>query len=732
MKRLIFAMVALFAIACSTPVMEAVDEVAIIPQPLSVVKTNNNFALTAATVLVCGEEQLVPIANYAQEYLQIGVATDAPQSNFISLALDGSLAEEEYHISVSNEAVRIVAGGYGGVFNGVQTLFQLLPSEVYTKQMALPAEVLGCEVEDKPKFEYRGFLLDVARTFMEKENVLRYIDYLAYHKINKLHWHLTDSQGWRIEIKSHPRLALEGGFRGGDSPVCAALGKWTEKYGGYYTQEEIREVVAYAAVRNIEVIPEIDLPGHSTTLLRIYPEMLCDYTNDELHINGNYDNRGVVCATKESNYKILEEILAEVCALFPSKHFHIGGDEVNMSQWKKCPHCSAWLKQRGYTDGHKLEDMFIGRIQDILAKYGKSPSVWNEAAFGGGLSKEALVHGWKSAKVCKQVMMKGYGTIFMPQEYFYFDMRQSQHEFGPTWGGAFDVRKTYSFDFAKEGFTPDEVALVKGFEGAYWSESFLSQGGDKSLDFIEYQTFPRVCALSEQGWGKNGGGEWQEFHNRLYLRHYDRMAAMGLNFRITPPTVKYKNGKLSVENIDNSTIYYRDDATGKVRQYRDAITTDKPAKYLFWAEYRGAKSPEVAHASHYKTIKPKVTLTSSVPAVAKHGYDRVMEYKEERQMRTARTCHKGDWFLFEFEEPVKCRAIEFRACNYNSPSRLITVGHLEVSEDGEHFTKVAELVNGYAKLVNPAPIKAARLVADDTAIGGSQIRVSPPVIYPEY
>ena len=730
MKRLLLAMAIIFAVACSAPKSEVAAEVAIIPQPLSLVQHDKSFTITPATALVCDAAELAPIVAYTKEYLALQSAESAPESNYIALSLDNSLAEEEYHLSVSAESVKIVAGGYGGAFNGVQTLFQLLPSEVYTKQMQLPATVQGCEVQDRPKFAYRGFMLDVARTFMEKENVLRYIDYIAYHKINKLHWHLVDNQGWRVEIKSHPDLAKVGGFRGGDSPLRAALGKWNEKYGGYYTQEEIKEIVAYAAVRNIEVIPEIDLPGHSEALLRIYPQMLCNYTNDKLDVNGNYDGRGVVCATKESNYRLLEEILAEVCALFPSEHFHIGGDEVNMSQWKKCPDCSAWLRKRGYTDGHKLEDMFIGRIQAILAKYGKTPSVWNEAAFGGGLSKEALVHGWKSSKVCKDVMMKGYRTIFMPQEFFYFDMRQSSHETGPVWGGAFDVRKTYSFDFAKQGFSPEEVALVEGFEAAYWSESFLSQGGDKSLDFIEYQTFPRLCALSEQAWGKNGG-EWEEFHNRLYTRHYDRMADMGLNFRITPPTVKYEDGVLSVEKIDNSTIYYRDDSNGKVRKYKKAIRTDKPAKYLFWAEYRGAKSPEVAHKSHYKTIQPKVKLTSSIPDDPKRGYDRVAKYVN--RMDTQRTCHAGDWLLFEFEEPVECRKIKFYAGYFASPSRLFPSGYLEISEDGTTFERVAELNEvGHVELINPRPFKAARIVATSTYVGGSYIRIGSPEIYPKY
>ena len=719
------------AIASSLSTTTSISAVAIVPQPLSVTKNNTNFVVNSTTQIVCGAEELKPIVSYALEYLKVGGEVEvAPKSNYISLSLDKSLAEEEYKLSVSNESVQIVAGGYGGAFNGVQTLFQLMPSTVYTKQMSLPVEVLGCEVADKPKFAYRGFMLDVARTFMTKDNVLRYIDYIAYHKINKLHWHLTDSQGWRIEIKSHPELTEIGGYRGGDSKITSYLGKWDEKYGGFYTQEEIREVVAYATARNIEVIPEIDLPGHSQALLRVHPEMLCNYTNDELDENGNYDNRDVICATKESNYVILEEILSEVCALFPSSFFHIGGDEVRMAQWKTCPDCSAWLKKNGYTDGYKLEDMFISRIQAILAKYGKTPAVWNEAAFGGGLDKKARVHGWKSPQVCKQVMEKGYPTIFMPQQFFYLDMAQSKQEPGAIWGGQFDVRKVYSFDFAKEGFTPEEVACVEGFEAPYWSEVFLSQGGDKSIDFIEYQTFPRLCALAELGWGKNGGGEWEEFHKRLYTCHYDRMADMGLNFRITPPSVKYEEGKLSIEKIDNGTIYYRVDGSSKVCKYKGAISTDKPGKYAFWCEYRGLKSPEVAHSSRYKTIKPKIKLTSSMPEDPKRGYARIADYYHN--IRTTRTCHKGDWILYEFEEPVVCRQIEFFTGGYHVANRLIQKGYLEISEDGKNFKRVADLEYGIAKLYNPGPIKAARIVAEDIAVGQSTIVIGAPKIYPKW
>ena len=725
MKRFVIALVALVMAVSSA------SAVAIIPQPQSVTPKPNAFVVLPSTTLVAASEELAPLVAYLKEYLPLKYTLKvAPKRNYIALALVEGCEKEAYKLSVSHDRVEISASDYGGVFNGIQTLLQLLPSEVYTKQMGLPAVVQGCEVEDKPRYEYRGFMLDVARTFVPKEDILRYIDYIAYHKINKFHWHLVDNDGWRIEIKSHPELTEIGAFRGGDSPIRASYGKWFERYGGYYTQDEIREVVAYAAIRNVEIIPEIDLPGHSEALLRVHPEMLCDYKSKAMEINGNYDGRNVLCVTKESNYPIIGEILAEVCALFPSPYFHIGGDEVNLSLWKSCPNCSAWLKRRGYTDGYKLEVMFLGRMQEILAKYGKTIGAWDEAALGGGVDKKSFIYCYHTPKVCQKVMQMGYPTIFMPEKYFYLDMGQSKYEYGPSWGSRFDARDTYLFDFANENITPEEAACVKGFEAAYWSELLLLQGGDKSLDFLDYQAFPRLCALAEVCWGKNGSGEWQEFHNRLYKYHYDRMSDMGIKYRITPPEVKYEEGKLSVEKIDNGTIYYRSDDSDEVCKYRGAIATDVPGKYAFWCEYRNAKSPEVAHPSRYEVIKPKAKLTSSMPEHPTDGYDKIAEYY--RKISTSRTCYEGDWILYEWEQPVECRKIEFFTGRYNVPSMLIQKGYLEISEDGENFERVAELENGCATLVNPRPIKAARMVAEKTSVGYNRIIIGSPKIYPKW
>lgn len=702
---------------------------AVIPQPRTMRAGDGEFVLKSTTAIAFGCEELRPLATYMLDYLAVkSVAKKAPESNYISVELAAGIEKDGYRLTVTKDGIRIVASDYGGAFNGVQTLFQLLPSEVYTKHMKLPVRVPACEVEDAPQYAYRGYMLDVARTWVTADGVKNFIDWLSYHKINKLHWHLSDDQGWRVEIKAYPELTEVGGFRGGSSPVPPMYGKWNERYGGFYSQSEIRDIVKYAQMRNVEIIPEIDLPGHSWAFTSIHPEVVCNYEYDQAESSGGLDIRDVFCATKESNYKMLEEILAEVCALFPSEYIHIGGDEVSLSQWQKCPDCSAYLHKHGYTDAHKLEDYFIERIDKILKKHGKRPAVWNEGINGGGLDKSTRVHGWSNMKECRKVLEAGYPTIFMPAEYFYFDMRQSKYEAGSNWSNIFDVKHTYSFDLSAHGFTPEQIALVEGFEGAYWSEIALSQGGDKSTDFVEYMTFPRMCAVAELSWGKNGS-DWENFYTRL-CSHYDRMSAMDINYRLMPPKVEMKDGALTASVDDSSTIYYRLEGSARDVRYSRPIKCDKPGLYIFHSEYRNARSPEAAHPDHYKTIKPALKLTSSIESGRKDGYKRVEDYRA--RVTTTRTCREGDWFLFEFEEAVECREMEFITGYTHIAHRIFPTGYVEVSWDGENFEKVADLVDGCAKIVAPAkPIKAVRILSTCDRNSTRGVVINAPVIKPK-
>ena len=707
------------AVTCS------VASFAIVPQPVSVQRNDGAFVIKPSTTISYTDESIRPLVVYLLDYVPVKHVSKAPvEENVIAVGIDPKLQAEEYRLLVEGKRIEITGGDYGGVFNGIQTLFQLMPSEVYTRSGRLPITVSCCQIEDRPQFAYRGFMLDVARTWMNMDKVKHYIDILSYHKINKLHFHLTDDEGWRIEIKSHPELTQIGAYRGGSSLIDAVYGKWGERYGGYFTQQQLRELIDYARVRNIEIIPEIDLPGHSRAFARIHPEILCD-NPPEFERRNNYERRSAWCATKESNYELVDDVLKEVCELFPSKHIHVGGDEVALSQWKNCPHCMAYMKRHGYTDAHKLEDYFMARVEKILEKYGKTPAVWNEAVNGGDLSLGTRVHGWENVEECIKATTKGYETVVMPGKYFYFDMRQSPYEDGHNWAAIFDTEDCYSFDFAKSGFTEEQMKKVAGVEATFFSELYIAHTPEK-LDYIEYMTFPRMCAVSEIAWGKNGG-DWSEFYDRLKGKHYDRMASMDIHFRLNPPTVKYEDGELTATVDDNSIIYYAVENENSSTRYVRPIKTDKPAQYVFWSEYRTATSPRTAVPEHYATLKPAMKITSSMTD-NEAVFNRANEYRGTAFIHEV--CKNGDWILFEFDKPVNCREIEFITGYAHIPKFIFNSGYLETSTDGVTFERVAVLHAGRAKLVNPTQIKAARIVSTCDGNGTYLVVVTPPVIKP--
>ena len=302
----------------------------IIPTPRSDTPALGRFVLDDTTVLSYADE-LAPLAGYLLQYLPLTSGRNvSPTRRCIALSLDDTLPAEGYRLTIREERIELAGGTGGGAFYAVQSLLQLLPAEVYAGRCPLPVELDCRTIADAPAYAYRGMHLDVARTWMEGERLKRMIDLLAHHKINKLHLHLADDEGWRIEIHSHPELAAIGGFRGGDSPVAPVYGKWGEKYGGYYTQEQMRSLIEYAALRNVEIIPEIDLPGHSRCIGSLHPEIRCAYPTDTAATAGT-DYRSAWCVAREENYTLLEDILDEICALFPSEYIHIGGDEVEVS-----------------------------------------------------------------------------------------------------------------------------------------------------------------------------------------------------------------------------------------------------------------------------------------------------------------------------------------------------------------------------------------------------------------
>lgn len=696
---------------------------ALIPTPKRYVEREGVFQLSGTSSISVNAQSLHPAAKYLAAHLGVDVASG---NGDIRLELDSSLSGEAYVIEVLGDRVFIRGGTYAGVFCGVTTFMQLLPASVYG-DLTLPTSVACCKIDDAPRFEYRGFMLDVCRTWMTKEAVMKFIDLLAYHKINKLRLHLTDDEAWRIEIKSHPELASIGGFRGGDSPVWPRYGKWTEKWGGYYTQSDMREIIDYAKVRNIEVIPEIDLPGHSLTMASIHPEILCNYTPN-LNSSFGYDTRSAFCAAKESNYTLLRDILVEVCNLFDTKYIHIGGDEVETSQWKSCPDCRALMARKGYTSPEQIQAYFMTRLSDVLEECGKYPAVWNEAIDGGQLDKNTVVYGWMGVKECRTSAAKGYKTVVMPGQYFYFDMKQSKREPGHDWAAIFDWTKVYDVTPTSLGFTDEEQSNIWGYEASFFSEAYASRNPERP-DYLHYQTFPRMVALAEIAWSSNNERNRDAFYKKM-VAHYDRLDAMGVAYRLMPVNVTYADGKLTAKCDDGSAIYVVDELNNKEYLYTQPIATQKPAAYGFVARRGKATSPEAGHESHFKLLYPEFTITSSMPQHETMTFAKAQNYG--RLARTSRSCKEGDWVQFTFTKPVDCRRMQVATGNFQLPRFIFEQGYAEISYDGVKFEYAGKMGNGMFVIHRPVrPIKAIRLVCTSKGNGAKYVSIQPPTIWPK-
>ena len=487
----------------------------------------------------------------------------------------------------------------------------------------------------------------------------------------------------------------------------------------------MRGLIRYAAVRNIEIIPEIDLPGHSRNIASVHPEIRCNYPPDTLSTNG-YDYRSAWCVAREENYALLADILGELCTLFPSEYIHVGGDEVDMTQWKRCPDCQALMRQRGMADPHQLEDLFMQRMAAILSANGKRPAVWNEAVATGDLAHDSRVYGWQSVKACLDATAKGYETVVMPGEYFYFDMRQTPHEDGHDWAAIFDAKKVFGFDFTDKGFGPEQMRNVVGLQAAFFSEAYVSHEPEKP-DYLDYMCFPRICALARIAWRGNGEG-WDAYYKGLVEKHYDRMAAMGIRFRLFPPKVSYKDGAFTVTADDGSEIYYTEGDAPEEHRYTRPVKTGKPHLYRFFTRYKTGRSPYVADKSYYRTFAPAVAITTSMGESRQFPLANAAGYKG--LSRTARACRQQDWVLYTFEQPVKCREMYLQTGNRQLPKTIITTGYAEVSYDGATYERAGDLEKGSITLKPGRAVKAVRIVSTCDDNGTPYVTIQPPQIKP--
>lgn len=502
------------------------ESLPLIPQPQTVKVSQGNFILNEGLEVSFSETAEFEANYFIQEVnercgitLEKSAKQNAKAIQLNIIIPDTLLPLGTYTLSIEDDNIIISSPTNTGLFYGVQTLLQLIPFKK-TAEVTLP----HVQIYDTPKYAWRGMHLDVGRHFFSVEFIKRYIDYLAMYKMNTFHWHLTEDQGWRIEIKKYPLLTEVGAWRNG-----TMVGHYndqyidTVRYGGFYTQDEIREVVQYASERHITVVPEIEMPGHSLAALSSYPHLSCTGGPFEVgKIWGVYDD---VYCTKEETFEFLENVLLEVMQLFPSKYIHIGGDECPKKRWENCSTCQQTIKREGLKDEHELQSYFITRIEKFLNAHGRQIIGWDEI-LEGGLAPNAAVMSWRGTEGGIAAARQHHPVVMSPGSHCYFDHYQAKPESEEPLaiGGYTTTEKVYSFNPMPSDLSDDEAKYIMGAQGNVWTEYM------RTSDHVEYMVFPRMTALSEVLWGTADPSQYDDFFKRLTF-HFKTFDSLGINYK---------------------------------------------------------------------------------------------------------------------------------------------------------------------------------------------------------
>jgi hexosaminidase len=527
----------------------------IIPAPASVKITGENFHFNPSTSLFFNQKdkELQQLANYFGDYI-FGISGLKPkwqkkQDNSIHLLLvsKAELGEEGYEMDVSPKHIKIMANTRKGIFYGMQSLFQML-TPIRTNESL---SVLGMHIIDYPQFQWRGMMLDVSRHFFSPETIKQFIDLMALYKLNTFHWHLVDDSGWRIEIKRYPLLTQVGAWR-----VDRSDKSWSQReaarpgekttYGGYYTQEQIREIVAYAQMRNIIIVPEIELPGHSVAALAAYPQYSCTQRPQFVNTGGQYpkDVQSSYCPGNEEAFVFLENILLEVMELFPSRFIHIGGDEVDKSPWKQCPKCQQRMREESLENEDELQSYMIRRMERFLSSHKRRLIGWDEI-LEGGLAPGATVMSWRGESGGVAAARMGHEVVMSPGYPCYFDHYQAGPEGEPlAIGGMNTLKNVYDYQPVPRELDAEAAKHVLGAQANVWTE-FIP-----TVEQLEYMILPRMLALSEVVWSPVETRSWEDFNRRLQSWHFRMFEKKGLRYSRGNTKVSMKplaeNGRLSV------------------------------------------------------------------------------------------------------------------------------------------------------------------------------------------
>lgn len=545
------------SIAMFTSCSHEPKEISIIPKPQELKLGMGEFILDNSSSISFpkNDPEFIKAAEFFSEFYSRSTGNTLINVNDgagieFKFAENNDFGNEGYQLSVSPDKIIIESNSGNGAFYAVQSLIQIAGPEVFDSAGCSEWIIPAVKISDKPRFEYRGMHLDVCRHFFPVEFVKKYIDLLAFHKMNKFHWHLTEDQGWRIEIKKYPKLTEIGAYR----DETMGDGK---PYGGFYTQEEIKEVVKYAADRFITVIPEIEMPGHSVAALAAYPELACTQgpfkTETEWGIFPD-----IYCAGKEQTFQFLTDVLDEVIELFPSKYIHIGGDEAPKTRWEKCPDCQRRIKKEKLKNEHELQSYFITRIEKYLNSKGRELIGWDEI-LEGGLAPGATVMSWRGEKGGIEAAKQNHDVIMTPTNYCYFDYYQGRTDNEPlAIGGYVPLSKVYSYDPLPGELTTEQQQHILGAQGNVWTEYM------NDSKHVEYMAIPRMAALAEVDWTNQNLRDFNDFAQRLHMQ-FERYSRMNVVYSPSLFFVDIKNEFKEDENgvlvtlsseLDSNSIYY--------------------------------------------------------------------------------------------------------------------------------------------------------------------------------
>ena len=696
------------------------DQLVLIPQPKSVTLNSGSFKVDAQTQFVIANDSLEVITGILNDLFEksAGFKLDVVMSgdeNTIQLVKNATLAEEVYKLDVTSQKVILEANSKLGFVYGLETIRQLLPAaiESSSKVLNLKLYIPNVHIDDAPQYPYRGSHLDVSRHFFGKEYIKKHLDRMAFLKLNTFHFHLVDDQGWRIEIKKYPKLTEVGAFR-----VDQENKHWNARthndpdaeatYGGFYSQEDIKEIVAYASEKGIRVIPEIEMPAHVMSAIAAYPWLSCKDEPIAVSSGGVWPITDIYCAGKEATFEFLEDVLTEVMELFPDKYIHAGGDEATKTNWETCPHCQRRMREEGLANTSELQSYFMKRMERFLSKHNKTLIGWDEI-LEGGLPEKATVMSWRGFEGGWEATAAGHDVIMTPVSHMYFDYYQGNPDNEPVAFNAFlPLEKVYEFRPAVDSMSVEQKKHVLGGQANLWAEYIATESHS------EYMLFPRLFALSYVLWSPEEKLDWNGFSIRV-RKMMQRFDVMGINyaksaFAVQPESeIDLETGKITIalkSEFPDTQIRY---ALGDSELNADSEVYNNPISFDGTTSIKAAvfKDGKIMGAElnkyfdfHQAVAKPvtyKFDYNASYPSTGATALVDVL--------RGSKYFKDGRWqgwignpavITIDFEEPkevceVTVGSLEEQGTGIYFPQHI----KVEVSQDGENFEEVAQIERAF-------------------------------------